>query len=67
MTETENQSQENFTGSTPVKKLREAYNVSKPTWKIWLSKIPDLNLNRSQRLYTPIQVKIIISHLGEPG
>lgn len=49
------------------KNLRLAYNVSKPTWQKWLNMIPDINLKKGQKKYTPIQIQKIIFHLGEPG
>jgi hypothetical protein len=46
--------------------LATQYNVSLPTFRKWLVKIPDLDLSDDQRTLTPKQVEKIMIHLGEP-
>ena len=46
--------------------LADMYHVSYPTFKTWLKKVPDLNLDPKQRLLTPKQVEKIFKHHGEP-
>ncbi len=46
--------------------LARKYKVSIPTLKKWLGLIPELILIENQRIFTPKQVEIIITHLGEP-
>lgn len=44
--------------------LMEAYQTSYPTFRKWLSKIPDVDF-KGVRLFTPKEVKLIVSHIGE--
>ncbi len=46
--------------------LAAKYNVSLPTFRKWLEKIPDLDLSDNQRTLTPKQIEKIMIHLGEP-
>lgn len=46
--------------------LAAQYNVSLPTFRKWLVKIPDLELSDNQRTLTPKQIEKIMIHLGEP-
>ncbi len=46
--------------------LARLYNVHYDTFKKWLEKIPDLELDACQRVLTPKQVQKIFAHLGEP-
>ncbi len=46
--------------------LATRYKVSVVTFKKWLTKIPDLDLEANDRVLTPKQVGIILQHLGEP-
>jgi len=46
------------------KQLREAYGISAPTLNKWLLRIPGIRQVKGKRLFTPLQVKKIIDHLG---
>jgi len=46
--------------------LARRYGVSPETFKKWLAKVPNLELDIKERVLTPKQVGIIIEHLGEP-
>ena len=46
--------------------LARYYNVHYSTFIKWLNKIPDLEIEKSQRKLTPKQVEKIFAHLGEP-
>ncbi len=46
--------------------LARKYKVSIPTFNKWLGLIPELVLIENQRIFTPKQVEIITTHLGEP-
>lgn len=46
--------------------LAAQYNISLPTFRKWLVKIPNLDLADNQRTFTPKQVEMIMIHLGEP-
>jgi hypothetical protein len=52
--------------SLGFRELRVMYDVSSPTFKKWIEKIPDLGFTPGSRLLTPKQVELIITHLGEP-
>lgn len=43
--------------------LMEAYETSYPTFRKWLAKIPDVDF-KGVRLFTPKEVKLIVSHIG---
>lgn len=45
--------------------LAEAYGVSVQTLNKWLQMVPDLEVRRGQRLFTPKQLEIISMHLGK--
>jgi len=49
------------------KLLAALYGVSRNTLKCWLKKIPNLEINKGQRLLTPLQVEIIFEALGNPS
>ena len=46
--------------------LARAYGVHVSTLNKWLKNIPDLNLMKGQRVFTPKQVRLIMEDLGEP-
>ena len=46
--------------------LAYLYDVSPQIISKWVKEIKHLNLKKSQKLYTPNQIKIIIEYLGEP-
>ena len=46
--------------------LAKLYNVHYSTFIKWLNKIPDLEIEKRQRLLTPKQVEKVLFHLGEP-
>ena len=46
--------------------LATMYQISYPTFKKWLAKIPDLHIDTQARILTPKEVEYIINHLGEP-
>lgn len=46
--------------------LASMYGVSVNTFKSWLLKISNLEIQRRQRLFTPKQVEIIFEALGTP-
>lgn len=59
----------NSAGALPTyKELRLMYGVSMPTFRKWLSKIPGLKENSSQRIsrLNPKQIEKIYEHLGKP-
>lgn len=47
--------------------LAKRYSVSPETFKKWLGKVPNLEIDNKERVLTPKQVGIIIEHLGEPS
>ena len=49
------------------KSLSAAYNVSAATLKRELKKIKGLKMFRYKKLYSPRELKIIFSHLGDPN
>lgn len=46
--------------------LAKAYGVDLSTFNRWIAKVPDLELERGQRVLTPKQVALIHAHLGNP-
>ena len=46
--------------------LARMYQVHYDTFKKWLKNVPELELNKNQRILTPKQVEKIFNHLGEP-
>jgi hypothetical protein len=42
------------------------YGVHISTFKTWLKPIKGLDLREGQRVLTPKQVELILTHLGEP-
>ncbi|MFN8308807.1 MAG: DUF4248 domain-containing protein [Chitinophagales bacterium] len=46
--------------------LAKLYGVSYETFKRWLSKVPELGLEKTSRTLTPKQVEKIVSYLGSP-
>ncbi len=46
--------------------LASAYGVHISTFKTWLKPIKGLGLREGQRVLTPKQVELILTHLGEP-
>lgn len=55
------------TTSTKSKaELAAMYGVHHSTLRNWMSRIPNLDLQKGQRLLTPRQVKLVMVHLGDP-
>jgi transposase len=46
------------------KELCKHYKVSYETFNTWLKRIPELNEEKGQRIFTPKQVRLIFEHLG---
>lgn len=46
--------------------LAQAYGVHLSTFNKWISVIPDLRLQKGQRVLTPKQLALIYDHLGAP-
>ena len=46
--------------------IAQRYEVCLPTLNKMLAKIPDFILDKTSRILTPKQVRLIFEHLGEP-
>jgi hypothetical protein len=46
--------------------IAQKYQVCLPTLNKMLAKIPDFILDKTLRILTPKQVRLIFEHLGEP-
>lgn len=45
--------------------LANAYGVSVQTLNKWLDMVPELEVRKGQRLFTPKQLSLISNHLGK--
>lgn len=48
------------------KDLKNEYQVTWPTLRKWLLKVPDLQLNPRKQIFTPLELQKIYIHLGRP-
>ncbi len=46
--------------------LAMAYKINISTLRVWLKRVPGLDLTAGQRLLTPRQVALVMEHIGEP-
>lgn len=52
--------------SKSKRELASQYGISVQTFSKWIKEIPNLNLKRCQKIFTPKQVELITLHIGEP-
>jgi transposase len=52
--------------SYSIKELRQLYNVSVKTWSSWVAPFKEHLGDIKGKRYTPKQVAVLVSHLGEP-
>ena len=45
--------------------LADAYGVSVQTLNKWLEMVPELEVRKGQRLFTPKQIRLISEHIGK--
>lgn len=48
------------------KQIKRLYNVGTKTWLSWLKPIKETIGALEGKVYTPKQIQVIVSHLGEP-
>ena len=52
--------------ATSKSELAHQYGIHYNTLRVWLKRLPDLELAASQRILTPKQLEKISTHLGSP-